>query len=61
MLMSFRFSGALLPREHVPEKIAPTAQLTRIDADEQVFSVPLTGRMVAEMNVSGDGFCTAGR
>ena len=38
--LTFRFSGALSPREHLPGN-APTAQLTRIDAANRLFSVPL--------------------
>jgi hypothetical protein len=38
---TFRFSGALSSREHQPGK-APTAQLTRIDAADRLFSVLLT-------------------
>jgi hypothetical protein len=40
-LLSFRFSEALSPRKHLPEK-APTAELTRINAGHRLFSVPLT-------------------
>jgi len=37
--LSFRFSGALSSRERLPGK-TPTAQLTRIDAADRLFSVP---------------------
>jgi hypothetical protein len=35
--LTFRFSGALSRREHLPGK-APTAQLTRIDTADRLFS-----------------------
>ena len=38
---TFRFSEALSPREHLPGK-GPNSQLTRIDAADRLFSVPLT-------------------
>jgi len=55
-LSTFRFLGALSPREHLPGK-APTAQLTRIDAADRLFSIPLTRiTSVPECAVSSVGF-----
>jgi hypothetical protein len=55
-LPSYRFSGPLSPREHLPEK-APTAQLTRIGAADRLFSVPLTRiTSVPECAVQSVGF-----
>jgi hypothetical protein len=54
--MTFRFSGGLSPREHLPGK-PPIAQLTRIDAADRLFSVSLTRiTRVPECAVSSVGF-----
>jgi hypothetical protein len=54
--LTCRLTGALSPREHLPGK-APTAQLTRIDAANRLFSVPLTRiTSVPQCAVSSVGF-----